>query len=182
MLQLLALTFHLVSMLDRRCEGDCDNDDQCGEGLICLQMNGLAPFPGCNGTQSSSTDYCVDVNDYDSFVFLPTGGFNNGWRTTAPIEVDLAGESNMFALEKSSMHGAVADTFLLTSHSLPESFIAGENTIKVALQTDQTDGPSLDYLRVEGIPITSSSSSFRNPPHFMSKLIVIPSCKSLCFA
>eukprot|EP01084_Bolivina_argentea_P215128 365207_1 len=34
------------------CDGDCDGNTQCGEGLLCLERNGDTPFPlglGCVG-------------------------------------------------------------------------------------------------------------------------------------
>ena len=41
------------------CEGDCDTDAQCADGLICFQRNGLIPVPGCAGTGKKDYDYCV---------------------------------------------------------------------------------------------------------------------------
>jgi hypothetical protein len=40
------------------CEGDCDNDSECGEGLVCFQRNHLEPVPGCVGVGGFSKDYC----------------------------------------------------------------------------------------------------------------------------
>eukprot|EP00980_Cylindrotheca_fusiformis_P005679 scaffold1184_cov132-Cylindrotheca_fusiformis.AAC.100 len=45
------------------CEGDCDNDSQCQAGLICFQRTGPIPVPGCRGSDSSLTDYCVDPDN-----------------------------------------------------------------------------------------------------------------------
>ena len=44
------------------CEGDCDRDSDCAEGLFCLfKTNGIAQdVPGCEGNDSTSTDFCVD--------------------------------------------------------------------------------------------------------------------------
>jgi hypothetical protein len=44
------------------CEGDCDNDSDCGPGLYCFQRTaGMIPVPGCAGgeTDSTETDYCT---------------------------------------------------------------------------------------------------------------------------
>jgi hypothetical protein len=43
------------------CEGDCDRDSHCQEGLYCFQRNNFQAVPGCNGGESdpSRTDYCV---------------------------------------------------------------------------------------------------------------------------
>lgn len=37
-----------------------DNDSECGEGLICFQRSGFTDVPGCSGSGTSSTDYCID--------------------------------------------------------------------------------------------------------------------------
>jgi hypothetical protein len=43
-----------------RCEGDCDGDSDCEDGLVCFQQDALEapPIPGCTGTDSSDWDYC----------------------------------------------------------------------------------------------------------------------------
>jgi hypothetical protein len=43
------------------CEGDCDRDSQCAEGLYCFQRNQNDEVPGCIGGKDDiqKTDYCV---------------------------------------------------------------------------------------------------------------------------
>jgi hypothetical protein len=42
------------------CQGDCDSDYQCAEGLECFQRDdGGANPPGCTGTPKEDWDYCV---------------------------------------------------------------------------------------------------------------------------
>ena len=41
-----------------RCEGDCDSDSDCAEGLTCFQRDGKEAVPGCNGEGDSGSDYC----------------------------------------------------------------------------------------------------------------------------
>ena len=44
----------------QECEGDCQTNDDCGPGLICLQRNKGDPIPGCAGNiWGSRTDYCI---------------------------------------------------------------------------------------------------------------------------
>lgn len=45
------------------CEGDCDKDADCGEGLFCFfKTSGVVQrVPGCEGNDSTSTDFCVDI-------------------------------------------------------------------------------------------------------------------------
>eukprot|EP01047_Picozoa_sp_COSAG01_P089270 COSAG01_NODE_21418_length_903_cov_1.079602_1_plen_281_part_10 len=41
------------------CEGDCDRDSDCAQGLSCVHRNGdSAIVPGCTGTLTSNGDYC----------------------------------------------------------------------------------------------------------------------------
>ena len=41
-----------------QCQGDCDNDDECQAGLVCMQRDGGEDVPGCEGEDDTSTDYC----------------------------------------------------------------------------------------------------------------------------
>eukprot|EP00538_Stauroneis_constricta_P002611 CAMPEP_0119549168 /NCGR_PEP_ID=MMETSP1352-20130426/2937_1 /TAXON_ID=265584 /ORGANISM="Stauroneis constricta, Strain CCMP1120" /LENGTH=266 /DNA_ID=CAMNT_0007594657 /DNA_START=242 /DNA_END=1042 /DNA_ORIENTATION=+ len=42
-----------------RCEGDCDHDADCNNGLFCFQRGANQPIPGCNGNPGSRSDFCV---------------------------------------------------------------------------------------------------------------------------
>merc|ERR1712130_385415 len=49
-----------------RCEGDCDTDDHCEEGLMCWERNKWDPNlpPGCIGkAHGNDHDYCYDPDD-----------------------------------------------------------------------------------------------------------------------
>eukprot|EP00980_Cylindrotheca_fusiformis_P021547 scaffold8397_cov90-Cylindrotheca_fusiformis.AAC.1 len=43
------------------CQGDCDANSDCGEGLVCFQSDENEEVPGCDGglEDSSRTDYCI---------------------------------------------------------------------------------------------------------------------------
>jgi len=44
------------------CQGDCDNDDECGPGLKCYQRGASEAVPGCsddNNAGKSGNDYCI---------------------------------------------------------------------------------------------------------------------------
>merc|ERR1712085_57349 len=41
------------------CEGDCDRESDCNDGLYCFQRDGYTPVPGCKGTGKNNWDYCV---------------------------------------------------------------------------------------------------------------------------
>jgi len=70
------LAYHgKCSRLDRKCgvcEGDCDDDTECGEGLVCFVRDSLTsgisdPLPGCstNPIEWSAKDFCVDARLYE---------------------------------------------------------------------------------------------------------------------
>lgn len=52
------------------CQGDCDTDDECQEGLKCFQRGsdkGKAIPPGCEGEDDTENDFCYDPTaDVDS--------------------------------------------------------------------------------------------------------------------
>ena len=51
----------------RKCQGNCDSDDECGEGLVCYQRKGNdQKIPGCSrGSPISNVDYCIRKRDMD---------------------------------------------------------------------------------------------------------------------
>jgi len=40
------------------CEGDCDNDSHCKNGLKCFQRDSFESVPGCDGQGTHDYDYC----------------------------------------------------------------------------------------------------------------------------
>ena len=48
------------------CQGDCDDDTECINGLRCLERSNDAVVPGCYGLAASDKDYCVTNTDYQS--------------------------------------------------------------------------------------------------------------------
>ena len=51
------------------CQGDCDSDGDCEEGLLCLQRSGFDDVPGCKGEGGSrdmyGKDICYKPNDVE---------------------------------------------------------------------------------------------------------------------
>jgi len=43
------------------CEGECDTDYDCRDGLVCYQRNPFEPVPGCSGGEDdfSNNDFCI---------------------------------------------------------------------------------------------------------------------------
>ena len=45
------------------CQGECDDDADCGSGLYCFQQQGKGSVPGCAGTANKDWDYCIKKED-----------------------------------------------------------------------------------------------------------------------
>lgn len=45
-----------------RCEGYCNRNSDCQDGLKCYRRNGRNRVPGCQGTGQSGMNYCYDPN------------------------------------------------------------------------------------------------------------------------
>jgi len=83
----------------QHCEGDCDNDSECGSGLICLQRNeGDSPVvPGCQGKAIEGWDYCIKSTDaVDVAKFEPEYQFEPKWIFACSLDelVELWFEEN----------------------------------------------------------------------------------------
>lgn len=68
------------SSLLAKCQGDCDGDNTCQSGLLCMQRDGNEAVPGCSGLSAIrfGIDFCYDPKDDPTYVApAPT--------TTAPI-------------------------------------------------------------------------------------------------
>ena len=85
------------------CQGDCDSDDECQEGLVCMQRSADEAVPGCNGAGETGTDYCIT----DTGTNPPTATPAPSSPTESPISnttLVIAGDngtpSNAFPLGK----------------------------------------------------------------------------------
>mmetsp|Transcript_27316 Transcript_27316/g.63952 ORF Transcript_27316/g.63952 Transcript_27316/m.63952 type:complete len:309 (-) Transcript_27316:399-1325(-) len=47
------------------CEGDCDRDQDCADGLVCFQRDGTKSVPGCRGDGVPDVDYCTKDPDLE---------------------------------------------------------------------------------------------------------------------
>jgi hypothetical protein len=46
-----------------KCQGDCDDDSECAQGLYCFRRDGAEDVPGCVDVDNRGTDYCFDPQD-----------------------------------------------------------------------------------------------------------------------
>jgi len=60
------------------CEGDCDSDDDCAEDLYCfIKDTSVLSVPGCNGFDTSRTDYCTYKNITTSSSSAPLANYSS---------------------------------------------------------------------------------------------------------
>jgi hypothetical protein len=59
------------------CQGDCDNDDECQDDLICFQRNG-GTIPGCGDNVNQQADFCIQKNPSDGDDGNNGGGNDGG--------------------------------------------------------------------------------------------------------
>ena len=64
------------------CEGDCDRDTDCQDGLKCFQRNGYTSVPGCIGQGKNGWDYCVPKTSTGSYKTVGTKYCNRDSRLT----------------------------------------------------------------------------------------------------
>jgi hypothetical protein len=55
------------------CEGDCDSNEDCQDGLVCYQRSEFEHVPGCSGgfEDGSRTDYCVPRSMVPQTYLMP---------------------------------------------------------------------------------------------------------------
>ena len=46
------------------CQGDCDNNAECADGLVCFQRSATEEVPGCSGAGRSGWDYCFERPEF----------------------------------------------------------------------------------------------------------------------
>ena len=58
-----------------QCQGDCDSDSDCADGLVCFQRDPNEEVPGCEGglDDSSSADYCIAPEEPSQEAPTPSG-------------------------------------------------------------------------------------------------------------
>ena len=82
---LISYDFQLSSLSILNSQGDCDEDTECGPGLICFQREGSEIVPGCSGEDNTDwdrKDFCVTKCNEDQCVLQSIGnninpGFGN---------------------------------------------------------------------------------------------------------
>ena len=57
------------------CEGDCDNDSECADDLICFQRYAHEVVTGCVVAGVSGRDYCYTLNPGNPTLYL-NGNFS----------------------------------------------------------------------------------------------------------
>ena len=116
------------------CEGDCDSDEECADGLVCFQRGATELVPGCSTNISdyvSTHDYCTSFGYY--------GGIMN-----------ISGDC-----DSSSPNCATSAGVRNTGNACNISVTPGS---RIAVQSFETD-PLYDTLTVDGVDFAGYDSS-----------------------
>ncbi|CAB9505694.1 expressed unknown protein [Seminavis robusta] len=70
------------------CEGDCDNDAECADGLICYQRTVGDSVPGCTGNLNTENDYCILTLDAQTASPSATDPIETMAPTTMPTMME----------------------------------------------------------------------------------------------
>jgi len=71
------------------CSGECDDDDQCAEGLKCFQREGSEAIPGCrSGDESPGDDFCYDPKYAEPFSLFSNLEQLRSWKNYNPTILD----------------------------------------------------------------------------------------------
>jgi len=85
----------------QHCHGDCDEDTDCGEGLVCFERDD-EEVAGCSGVAASKVDYCIKTEDVPKQIEAPASD------STA----DSTSSSTTAAIAKTSLAAVAALMFL----------------------------------------------------------------------
>ena len=86
------------------CEGDCDTDNDCHEGMYCYQRSGMGKVPGCTGTVTYNIDYCLYpfmTLDTDIPVTDYSGAPTNLNACEGDCDVDTDCQGGMYCFQRS---------------------------------------------------------------------------------
>jgi hypothetical protein len=90
------------------CQGDCDNDDDCAEGLVCKQRDISDPVPGCTPTASetlaTNIDFCILAPETESPTesMAPTRAPTTAAPTISPEPTKSANPTSFPTITKST--------------------------------------------------------------------------------
>jgi len=108
------------------CQGDCDVDTDCLDGLVCMQRKPNMPVPGCDGNDESTVSYCAQAQYFvddkagntedasNGAVVLSvsvTDINNNLVSTTSPVETPETGTTTS-EVQSDNSSARIASTVL----------------------------------------------------------------------
>lgn len=128
------------------CQGDCDKDEDCAEGLICFQRTSNETVPGCIGgeTDIKKTDYCI------------LDPYGDGYEPTS--QSDVAADPTSIPTE-----GPTATPTTTSPSPAPTTGIPSEEpTASPSEKSDPTSEPSF-FPRPTGQPLTLNNLGWEPP-------------------
>jgi hypothetical protein len=161
----------------RLCEGDCDNDDDCEDGLVCwTSAVGDVSIPSCNGPVGTSrTDFCVNSTEaLEALASLPTdsqgpsSSISPSFAPTASLSPSLEPTATPSSQPSVSQHPSLIPTESKVPSDVP-SLIPTESKAPSAIPTISSS-PSIS-------PSVSLSPTASQRPSSSPTVSQVPSVK-----
>lgn len=103
------------------CFGDCDKDEDCKPGLVCVNRHADEEVVGCSGNAVAGVDYCNDLNSFDSLDVSTTPS-----PTTMPRSSLSFAPTQLASVKATSGASATSETVLeITTPETVLTFLGG---------------------------------------------------------
>ena len=134
-----------------RCEGHCENNDECIGMLVCYQKGGRNRYvPGCLGLDTSNTDWCT---------FDPSTNFTFTALTTAPTPAPTVEPISTPAPIPGMAPVGIPVPSDMDDPTLEPTFKPSETSVDP--EEDQTSKPSSTIRGTPSSPVASGYDSFQ---------------------
>lgn len=167
------------------CEGDCDNDEECDDGLYCMQRSPGDYVPGCRGSIFVEADYCVQATSEPSsaptsaptpaleeipeeITVAPTDIVTEATTTVAPTEVLTEATSTMTPTELATeLMTTLSPTDLATTLVPTELETMAESTV-VPTEVETLTVSTIAPTELETMTMTTYNPSTLGPTETMT--------------
>ena len=129
---------NISSLPLQNCQGDCDSNTDCADGLICYERPANeTSIPGCSGISITRTDFCIDPDALITDSLIPSDG-SSLTPTDKPSVSDSANPTFVSSPLLSSSEPFTNATFIPTGMPSPQS----SSTPSRSVTSDPTSTPT----------------------------------------
>lgn len=111
------------------CQGDCDNDEECQDGLMCQQRSSGDPVPGCVGSWLTETDFCVKKVDDESETIAPTLQASVAGTAAATTQAATAVVTTMAPTEATTQAATLGVTTTAPTDAMTQAATVADSTV-----------------------------------------------------